>query len=747
MPTTAPPQRVSPPSSVDRQHLTDLDNRNTIAALIGDSSAAHARPSPVPTLDAYALFAAAVPRPCPSRTIAVASSAALAVVAGLISAALNLTPDGQVLTFNRAVSGPNCAHWRQAEIVELHRLLGTSNTSSPTMRAIQQSDLPSDRAGDVSYYNPQAREKLNDAGATTYRVRGTFGGDRCNYPFSAFAATASMVLVKMLLQSVVSDGSRFMTIDIKDYYLKTPMARPEYIRLRLSQLPPDIQSTYNLAQFVHNDSVLFEVTQTMYGLPQAGILSQQRLIAHLATSGYHQCPRTPCLFRHVANGITFTLVVDDFGVKYTSDTSVHHLIACLQSLYDLHIDWSGTKYLGMRYVWSSSSVLLSIPGYIDKALERFGKPVRGAASPAVHIPPQRGKGTQFAATDSSAPLAPADIKRVQEIVGVFLYYARCIDSRMLTAVNDIASCQSDLRASVLDKVDRLLAYASTHSDAQLELRACDMILHIQSDGSYLSRARSRSVNGGVFYLGDRDSPTHSNGPIFAVSSIIPVVVASAAEAELASLFMNAQHGAQLRTVLEDLGYPQPPTVILCDNSCAVGIAQNSIQQKHSKAIDMRFYWVQDRVAQGQFVVTWRAGITNLADYFTKALPVAAHEEIAPLFVYTPASHRTASNKSIARPSTCAFTGSKTASRKANSLSPGVRASPILPTILPKPYRLQPTKRSHPCSSTRRHRNIHPHVCTRMDTDTYAHTCAPVRTHARAPAWVLVRALGNIKTLT
>ena len=151
----------------------------------------------------------------------------------------------------------------------------------------------------------------------------------------------------------------------------------------------------------------------------------------------------------------------------------------------------------------------------------------------------------------------------------------------------------------------------------------------------LSRARSRSVNGGVFYLGDLNRPEQSNGPILAVSSVIPVVVASAAEAELGSLFMNAQHGAEIRCILEDLGYPQPPTTILCDNSCAVGIAQKSIQQKHSKAIDMRFYWVQDRVAQNQFIVIWRAGITNLADFFTKTLPVHQFQEISPLFVTSP----------------------------------------------------------------------------------------------------------------
>jgi hypothetical protein len=56
----------------------------------------------------------------------------------------------------------------------------------------------------------------------------------------------------------------------------------------------------------------------MYGLPQAGRLSQIRLIEHLARHGYHQCPNTPCLFRHRTRDTTFSLVVDDFGVRYGS---------------------------------------------------------------------------------------------------------------------------------------------------------------------------------------------------------------------------------------------------------------------------------------------------------------------------------------------------------------------------------------------------------------------------------------------
>ena len=64
--------------------------------------------------------------------------------------------------------------------------------------------------------------------------------------------------------------------------------------------------------------------------------------------------------------------------------------------------------------------------------------------------------------------------------------------------------------------------------------------------------------------------------------------------------MNARHSIYLRNILEDLGYPQPPTIILCDNKCAVGIATDAARAKRSKAIDMRWHWIRDQVRQNVF---------------------------------------------------------------------------------------------------------------------------------------------------
>jgi hypothetical protein len=162
-----------------------------------------------------------------------------------------------------------------------------------------------------------------------------------------------------------------------------------------------------------------------------------------------------------------------------------------------------------------------------------------------------------------------------------------------------------------------------------------MVLHIQSDASHLSRPNARGVTGGIFYLGNLNKPTDINGGIHALSVVTDVVVASAAEGEYASLFTNGGIGEWIRTVLLALGYAQPPTIMLCDNTCAVGLATDTVKARRSKSIDMRFHWVRDRVQQKHFDVQWRPGANNLADFFTKPLPVHQHQAIMPFLVHTP----------------------------------------------------------------------------------------------------------------
>jgi hypothetical protein len=140
------------------------------------------------------------------------------------------------------------------------------------------------------------------------------------------------------------------------------------------------------------------------------------------------------------------------------------------------------------------------------------------------------------------------------------------------------------------------------------------------------------VAGAIFFLSNQNDPTRINGAIHVFSSIIPCVVVSAGEAEYTALFAAGQHTASLRTTLSDMGYPQPSTTIMCDNTSAIGIATDSIKQK----LDMRFHWIRDRVRQAQFTITYIPTPTqqNLADYFIKNLPFEAHQQFHQFLVST-----------------------------------------------------------------------------------------------------------------
>ena len=110
-----------------------------------------------------------------------------------------------------------------------------------------------------------------------YRTRLTVGGNFIAYPGDCGTPTVDLLTVKLLLNSVISTpDAKFMTIDMKDFYLNTPKDQFEYMKQKLSDLPKYFVTLYNLASKVDKkDFVYLEIRRGMYGLPQAGILAQQ----------------------------------------------------------------------------------------------------------------------------------------------------------------------------------------------------------------------------------------------------------------------------------------------------------------------------------------------------------------------------------------------------------------------------------------------------------------------------------------
>ena len=130
----------------------------------------------------------------------------------------------------------------------------------------------------------------------------------------------------------------------------------------------EIVDQYNLLDIQQYGWVFIKIVKGMPRLKQVSGLENDRLVHHLEPYGYTPVPYTPSLWRHDSNGILFGLVVDDFGIKSTSQAATNHLLDALRDKYVITTDPTGTKFLGFTLEWhyNLQKFYLSMPNYVKK---------------------------------------------------------------------------------------------------------------------------------------------------------------------------------------------------------------------------------------------------------------------------------------------------------------------------------------------------------------------------------------------
>jgi hypothetical protein len=547
---------------------------------------------------------------------------------------------GKLLNYRQLLRSPKYKkEWSISAANEFGRLaqgVGGRIKGTNTIKFIHQCDVPKNRLKDVTYGQFVCTERPEKAEKN--RTRFTVGGDRINYPGEVATPTAEMLVAKLLFNSTISTkGARFMTMDISNFYLNSPLPRPEFIKIKLSDIPEEIINEYKLREkATSSGSVYIMAVKGMYGLPQAGLIANELLESRLNKHGYRQSKLVPGLWKHDTRPIQFTLVVDDFGVQYVGKEHAQHLKAVLEEHYQITCDWSGRKYIGITLDWDYQrrQVHLSMPGYVAKALKQFKHKLKSKQdSPYPCATIKYGAKKQYAPQESTAPLLDAKGKKfIQQVCGKFLYLGRAVDSTLLCPISAIASQSAHPTEDTLRHTMQFLDYVASQEEAILTYNASNMILAVHSDASYHSEPKARSRAGGHFFLSsDADIPTN-NGAVLNIAHIIKHVMSSATEAELGALYIMAKEAVYIRIILEEMGHKQPPTPMQTDNAMAEAVINGKVQPKRTKAMDMRFHWLRDRECQKQFRIYWRPGKLNYADYWTKHHPGKHHRNIRKEFL-------------------------------------------------------------------------------------------------------------------
>ena len=203
--------------------------------------------------------------------------------------------DGSKASIDDLLNGKDHIVWDNALSNEIGRLAqgnaaGVKGTNTITF--IPKNKVPSNvkvtYANFVCTHRPKKPEP--------WRIRIVVGGDKLNCSYDTGSPAAGLLETKLLLNSVISDainGARFFSLDLKDFFLASPMREKEYMRIHIRHIPLDIRDKYNINDIVHDNYVYIQINKGMYGLKQAAVLAYNNLVNVMKQYGYSPCTLSP----------------------------------------------------------------------------------------------------------------------------------------------------------------------------------------------------------------------------------------------------------------------------------------------------------------------------------------------------------------------------------------------------------------------------------------------------------------------
>jgi hypothetical protein len=148
--------------------------------------------------------------------------------------------------------------WGKSYTKELGHLaqgIPAVNKGTDTIVFIQCKDIPNNCKCNVTYVRVCVNYHLEKEDPNRTQV--TVGGNLLHYPGNCGTPTVDVITVKLHLNSVISaKNTCYCTIDLKSFYLNTPMDQPGFMRMKLSNLPPNFVKLYDLTNLANNDGTI-----------------------------------------------------------------------------------------------------------------------------------------------------------------------------------------------------------------------------------------------------------------------------------------------------------------------------------------------------------------------------------------------------------------------------------------------------------------------------------------------------------
>ncbi len=211
-------------------------------------------------------------------------------------------------------------------------------------------------------------------------------------------------------------------------------------------------------------------------------------------------------------------------MEYVGLEHFTYLLNILKKFHGIQYNMAGKKISGMDIKWNYAACRsrISMSGYITLLLLKYKhpKPAKPRQSPYKCLPIAYGSKSHITPDPDALELLNANHKRrVQEVVGSLLYYARAVDNKLLVMLSVIAACQAKAPIATEHAVNLLLDYVASYPNDSI-VYCASKILCAHADAGFLNKTNSCSRMGAHIYLLKNNPLLQFNGAILYVAQII-----------------------------------------------------------------------------------------------------------------------------------------------------------------------------------------------------------------------------------
>ena len=346
----------------------------------------------------------------------------------------------------------------------------------------------------------------------------------------------------------------------------------------------------------------------------SALLWYELFASTLREMGFIINPYEPCVANKEINGKQCTIVwyVDDLKVSHVEEGVVKDVMSKISKRYkglEAKISDEHT-YLGMNIKYhKDGTVSIGMEEYVDEVLDTFG--TESAITSATTTP---ARGNLFTVDEKSERLKKHRSEIFHHCVAKLLYVSKKCRLDILLAISFLCSRVTNSTEEDWLKLKRVLRYLYGTKGRRLTLGADNLsIVDIFIDVSYGVHPDMRSHTGGCITLG--------RGALMSMATKQKLNTTSSTEAELVgcSDFMKSAIYAKL--FLAKQGYVIDKATVNQDNESTIKLLKNGRTScsKRSRHIDIRYFFMKDRIDKGEFDVTYCPTELMIADFFTKPI--------------------------------------------------------------------------------------------------------------------------------